>query len=109
MPSVPDFQRLLLDKADQVARAAEAMRDDARFSDEIVGFHCQQAVEKAIKAVLETLRVEYPLNHDLVLLLNLLGQHTSACPMSLDDARQFNPFAVRFSLRRLWQGGRAGV
>jgi hypothetical protein len=40
MPQVPDFEHVLLDKAGQDARAAEAMRDDARFSDEIVGFHC---------------------------------------------------------------------
>ena len=103
MPPVPDFQGVLLDKAAQDARAAEVMRDDVRFSDEIVGFHCQQAVEKAIKAVLETLRIEYPLNHDLVVLLNLLGEHAFACPVSLDEAKQLKPFAVRFRYDELVQ------
>jgi hypothetical protein len=31
-----------------------------------------------------------------MLLLNLLGQHTSACPVSLDDAKRLNPLAIRF-------------
>jgi len=107
MPPVPDFQGVLLDKAAQDARAAEVMRDDVRFSDEIVGFHCQQAVEKAIKAVLETLRIEYPLNHDLVVLLNLLGEHAFACPVSLDEAKQLKPFAGTLSIRRTCPGRRA--
>jgi HEPN domain-containing protein len=53
-------------------------------------------VEKAIKAVLETLRIEYPLSHDLVQLLVLLGERKPACPATIDEVKQLNPFAVRF-------------
>lgn len=100
MSDVPDFQNTLLDKARQDADAARLMAGDRRFSDEIIGFHCQQAVEKAIKAVLETCRIQYPLTHDLIYLLALLGTHAPTavpmCPVGIEDAMQLNPFAVRF-------------
>ncbi len=96
MPSVPEFEIMLLRKARQDVRAAEVLADEAGCDGEIVGFHCQQAVEKAIKAVLESRRIEYPLTHDLVALLGLLGAEAVSCPLRIDDARQLDPFAVRF-------------
>lgn len=96
MPAVPEFQRVLLRQAARDLRAAEVLAREVDCDAEIVGFHCQQAVEKAMKAVLETQRTAYPLTHDLVRLRELLGDVPLACPVGPDEARALNPFAVRF-------------
>lgn len=41
-------------------------------ADEIVGFHAQQAVEKALKAVLTAVAVRVGRTHDIAYLLTLL-------------------------------------
>ena len=53
-------------------RALGGMGDTTIFTDTIFGFHAQQAVEKALKAWLALLGVEYPRTHDLSLLLGIL-------------------------------------
>ena len=58
----------LLDRAADDVAAANALLDVAGVSDAIVGFHAQQAVEKAIKAVLTSSGIDYPFTHDLELL-----------------------------------------
>ena len=85
---------VLLKKARADANAATAVAEDRRVSDEIVGFHCQQAAEKAIKSVLEASHVTFPRTHDLVQLLALLGDAAIAAPVGLDDAIRLNPFGV---------------
>ena len=53
--------------------ALEGMIDDrVHFSDEVFGFHAEQAVEKALKAWIAALGEQYPFTHDLSLLLNHL-------------------------------------
>jgi hypothetical protein len=53
--------------------ALEGMIDDTtHFSDEVFGFHAEQAVEKALKAWISALGEQYPFTHDLSLLLNQL-------------------------------------
>src|SRR5437899_1804273 len=89
-----DYAGVLLALAREDAVAASGMVDRAIFTDAIVGFHAQQAIEKAMKAVLEARRVQYPFTHDLVKLLSLLATCGIICPVSADDAERFNPFAV---------------
>lgn len=55
----------ILEAARRDLRALRAMDDVVAFSDEIVGFHAQQAVEKALKAWLAYLGVPFPKTHDL--------------------------------------------
>ena len=61
----------LLDRAADDVAAASALLEVAGVSDAIVGFHAQQAVEKAIKAVLTSSGIDYPFTHDLELLAAL--------------------------------------
>ena len=56
-------------------RALEGMANDYdHFSDEVFGFHAQQAVEKSLKTWIAALGIEYPHTHDLSLLLQILQQ-----------------------------------
>ncbi len=62
----------------------------------IVCFHAQQAVEKSLKAVLFSRRIEFERTHDLVKLAQLLGDHDVVLPVPDDQLRRLNPFAVTF-------------
>lgn len=61
-----------------------------------IGFHAQQAVEKAIKSVCVMHGLEVRRTHDLAALAQTLSDAGQALPVSLDDFRQLNPFAVEF-------------
>lgn len=66
-----DGAQQLLRAAAQDLAAAEVMAGEERVSDAIVGFHCQQAVEKACKAFLQGRDILYPKTHDLRMLLRM--------------------------------------
>lgn len=60
---------------------------DAEISDEIIGFHAQQAVEKWLKAVLGSRAIEFEYTHDLRRLITevtaAVGGFPSTTPRSL--------------------------
>jgi HEPN domain-containing protein len=96
----PKQAQALLAMAYKDLRALRAMSDADAFHDEIFGFHCQQSTEKALKAWLALLGLEYPLTHDLSVLLGRLESH------GLDvepywDLVEYNAFAVRFRYESL--------
>jgi hypothetical protein len=65
------------------------------FSDEVFGFHAQQAVEKCLKAWIAGLGRRYPRTHDLMSLLDELaraGEETT----TLEGLVDLNPFAVEY-------------
>lgn len=55
---------VLVRKAEDDANAMRLLAD-AEISDEIIGFHAQQAVEKWLKAVLGSRGIEFEYTHDL--------------------------------------------
>ena len=57
-------------------------------------FHAQQAAEKALKAVLLSKRVEFPLVHDLETLIELLKGNAIAFPPEVSEASSLTPYAV---------------
>ena len=62
---------------------------------EQICFHAQQAVEKAIKAVLVFRRIAFPLVHDVEELLELTRQGGISVPPSVAEAGSLTPFAVQ--------------
>jgi HEPN domain-containing protein len=74
-PLDPDTVLVLrewIDKADADLHVAEHMTAEAAVNlriREIVGFHCQQAAEKYLKALLTRYQIEFPKTHDLQVLL----------------------------------------
>ena len=94
-----DQARLLLDMADGDLGAVRAMCDRAEFTDEIFGFHVQQAAEKCLKAWIAMLGEEYPLTHDLGELINAIRRRdaTVSEPRHLTA---FNSFAVKYRYAR---------
>jgi HEPN domain-containing protein len=70
--------------------------DDADIADAIVGFHAQQAVEKAIKAVLAAREIEYAKTHALGYLIGLVERNGIDAPAAVLDASELSPWAVDF-------------
>lgn len=56
---------VLARKAEDDAKAMQLLAPNQEISDEIVGFHAQQAVEKWLKAVLGSRGVKFEYTHDL--------------------------------------------
>ena len=77
-------------------KALKGMTDTAIFSDEIFGFHAQQAVEKALKAWLSLVGANYPKIHDLEELFALLTDHGESVPDQFRTLINLNDFAVQF-------------
>jgi HEPN domain-containing protein len=89
-----DEARQLLRAARKDWKALGGMHDAEAFAEEIFGFHAHQAAEKALKAWLSLLGVEFPRTHDLSLLLGVLESHGRRVE-ALQDLIEFNPFAVQ--------------
>lgn len=76
-------------------QALQAMEDATAFADEIVGFHAQQAIEKALKAWISALGGEYPRTHDLGRMLHAL-EALDADARHFRDLASYSSFGVQF-------------
>lgn len=86
-----DPVRAWMEKAEEDFRSAQILEAAEPPALSAACFHCQQAAEKYLKAVLVKENVEPPRTHDLSALLDL----TPLSEESVYDAAEFlNPFAV---------------
>jgi HEPN domain-containing protein len=88
-------------EADFVA-AAKLARQSVPLHDQVC-FHCQQAAEKYLKALLEEHGLTIPRTHNLVALLPLLTPHHS----SLQSLRRALDFLTRFAVDTRYPGDSA--
>lgn len=88
-----DLAEQLLGVARDDEAAARTLRE-AESPDSMVGLHCQQAVEKALKAVLAVRGIEFPFTHDIGLLIQLCEDAGTPVPETLADLDRLTPFAV---------------
>lgn len=93
MNSPLDHARALLSRARDDAFVVRQLMAEAATPGWILGFHAQQAVEKALKAVLSAAGQPYPRTHNLVMLAELLRPHFPL-PPDADDFGQLVPFGV---------------
>jgi HEPN domain-containing protein len=65
-----------------------------------VGFHAQQAVEKALKAAIAGRDRDFPFTHDLGLLMQLCQDAGLELPGSLNEVDRLTPYAaaIRYGL-----------
>jgi HEPN domain-containing protein len=96
----PDLPGDLLSLAREDRAAAEALDREERVSDAPVGFHAQQAVEKALKAAIAKRNEEFPFTHDIGLLMQLCQDAGLNLPASLSEADRLTPYAaaIRYGL-----------
>lgn len=89
-----DLALRFLIKAAQDEHLVDTLATDRTVADEILGFHCQQAAEKLLKAVLVDKDLEFERSHNLVYLMGVLEDAGYAVPGSLRGLDILNPFAV---------------
>lgn len=75
---------------------AEKLAPDPEMDDRPVGFHAQQAVEKAVKVALMLQGVDFPKTHDLEYLIVLAEKHSIAMEPELESASWLTPWAAEF-------------
>lgn len=104
--------KILLETAQEDARAMSALCLATEIGDATIGFHAQQTAEKAIKAVLSAQGIAFRRTHDLAELLDLLADEKIALPPHSDCLDGLNPYAIeaRYGLigpsvldRKHWQ------
>jgi HEPN domain-containing protein len=93
-PEHVDLARLLLRKAQADFSVARLIAADPNPHDDAIGFHAQQAVEKAIKAVLAFRQAPAPRTHDLTYLVELLETHGIEVPAAIAEPEWLSPWAV---------------
>jgi HEPN domain-containing protein len=96
MDRSPEYAATLLAKARGDSRICQTLIGDPDSPQWGIGFHAQQAVEKAIKSVLCAKGVLYPLTHDLARLCGLLRKEGIAPPPHSEQLRRLNRYAVLF-------------
>jgi len=72
------------------------MVDDTEFAEEIFGFHAQQAVEKAAKAMLANQGVSFERTHDLEILFNALYKQGCIKKTNFISLIDLTDFAVQY-------------
>jgi len=85
---------ILMDLARQDLLVLGKLIDDQEVADAVLGFHAQQAVEKALKAVLAHAGVAHRRTHDIAELLDLLTDTGLTSPPHADVLDELNPYAV---------------
>jgi len=90
-------QALLLTKkaAEDMTLLGEIL-SSPNVSDEIFGFHCQQACEKLLKAMLSHIGIAYPRTHNLRLLMDLLADAGCALPTDYIELDILTPYGTLF-------------
>lgn len=91
-----ELARLLLQKARQDLDLVVSVAGSEAIADEIIGFHIQQAIEKAIKAALTRLGNQYEFTHDLSILYRQAENSGLTLPASIDVVEELTVFAVQF-------------
>jgi HEPN domain-containing protein len=89
-----DLVRQWLEKADLDYQAGAQLLEAGDRLRQIVAFHCQQAVEKYLKALLVRHQVEFPKTHNLRQLLDLASAVAPAVARSLDRCATLTPYGV---------------
>ena len=94
-PALEEAQKLLrVAKADREVFAY--LKPATHLRDAIVLFHAQQAIEKAIKAILTAHEIPFGRTHNLLALAALLAENGIATPETPDEVAALNPYAVLF-------------
>jgi HEPN domain-containing protein len=84
----------LLARAGEDEALLDAVLGIATVSDSVFGFHCQQAAEKLLKAVLVHAGVAYRRTHDIAELLDVASDSGIEVAPGLDAATRLTPYAV---------------
>jgi HEPN domain-containing protein len=87
--------RQWIGKAEVDYRTAERLLRDEQPIRESIAFHCQQAVEKYLKALLVARQIEFPKTHSIAQLLDLIAVFAPDLAEALADTIPLTPFGIQ--------------
>lgn len=93
-PEHVEYAQVLLDRADEDLHPCRVLTETIGVGDNTVGFHAQQAVEKALKVALVLAEVELPRTHDLDLLVEKVQAAGIQVPSELEELAWPTPWAA---------------
>ena len=93
-PEHIEYAEMLLRRANGDAHVCRVLADDTEIDDSAVGFHAQQAVEKALKIALVLAEVELPRTHDLEQLVEQVKASGVEVPDELSSVEWLTPWAA---------------
>lgn len=96
--------KVLLGKAREDITVLRELLSNARVSDDIWGFHAQQAVEKLLKAQLAAREIPFPFTHRLHELTDLLEDNHLALSAEFESLLELTGYAVELRYARLDSG-----
>ena len=85
---------LFLRKAAQDEALLDAVIDSDKVSDEVIGFHCQQAAEKMLKALLSDLGATFHKTHELGALMDALARSGAPLAGEFENLDVLTPFGA---------------
>ena len=85
---------LFLRKAAQDESLLDAVLESDSVSDEVIGFHCQQAAEKMLKALLSDLGAAFHKTHELGALMGTLARSGAPLPGEFENLDMLTPFGA---------------
>jgi HEPN domain-containing protein len=95
-PEHREVAGFMLERARQNLAASRTLAATEEHAENIVGFHLQQAVEKALKSVLAAREIEIPRTHALGDLSDLVAEAGVEVPSAVASAAWLTPWAVDF-------------
>jgi HEPN domain-containing protein len=95
-PEHREVAQLLLQKARDDLSAAQALVATENQADHVIGFHFQQAIEKAMKSMLARQAIEIPRTHDLGYLIQALADLETEMPETVSSSDWLTPWGVLF-------------
>lgn len=95
-PEQVEYAEMLLRRASGDLSVCRALGADMKVDDGPIGFHAQQAVEKALKIALVLADVELPRTHDLEFLVRLVRESGVDLPAHLSNPEWLTPWAADF-------------
>lgn len=94
MPEPTSQVAVLVRKAQADAVAVRELAGNPEITDEIIGFHAQQAIEKWLKAVMAHRGMDEVRIHDIGRLLQLLQNHGAELPANAAQLDDLTIYAV---------------
>ncbi len=93
-PEQIEYATILLRRAEGDLEACRVLADNTNIDDNVVGFHAQQAVEKALKVALVLADSELPRTHDIELLVDRVNEAGTKTPDELSDMEWLTPWGA---------------
>jgi HEPN domain-containing protein len=95
-PESLEVAELLARRAVGDLKVAQKLSPDPEIDESAVGFHAQQAIEKALKVALTLEGVDFPKTHDLEFLVGLASRQSIRVPEEVAAAGWLTPWGTDF-------------